>query len=166
MIGLAAGYHAGMLSSSRPAACRLRAQRGAITWVTALLVLLVASAGYLAWTYMPVYILHLNVKQVVHDFGNRAIKNADDAVLVAQLVQKLQSLESVKVEGPNGTERRRPVIDVNPGDVTWERLTDPPRLHVAFQYEREVELPLLDRTTSQALAIDMEMDISRVDWGR
>ena len=44
-----------------------------------LLVLGIAAGAYGAVVFVPVWVLHYEVKQVVRDFGNQAVKNGDDA---------------------------------------------------------------------------------------
>jgi hypothetical protein len=38
-------------------------------------------------------------------------------------------------------------------------------LHVAFEYVREVNLPILDRTASKVFTVDLFNDLSIPDWG-
>ena len=45
-----------------------RGSRGQITWVTASFLALLASAGYLAWVWIPVYVVDFESKQVVRDY--------------------------------------------------------------------------------------------------
>ena len=143
---------------------RLLAARGAITSVGLLLVLALAAGVYLAWTWIPVYAAHYEVVQVVRHFANLAAKDPNDGQLVEAMLAKLRSLEQVVDEGPDGRRQARPVVDVRPQDVTWERV-QPATLHVAFDYAREVELPLVDHRLGRVMNVDLTMDISRPDWG-
>ena len=143
---------------------RLLEGRGAITSVGLLLLLGLAAGVYLAWTFIPVYVTHYEVKQVVRNFGSLAVKNRDDAQLVDGMVAKIRSLEQVVGEGPDGRREARPLIDLRPQDVTWERV-EPASLHVAFDYEREVPFPLVDRRIERVMTVDLTMDISTPNWG-
>lgn len=143
---------------------RLLEERGAITWVTLLLVLLAASAGYLAWVWGPVYLVHFEAKQVVRDYANQSIKNPNDEVLVQSMTHKIRSLDTTTVEGADGRPVRVPAIDLQPQDVTWQRQGD--ELRVAFEYVRSVTYPFLDRTVEKTFQVDMTMDITRADWGK
>jgi hypothetical protein len=142
-------------------------QDGQITWVGVLLLLVLAAGAYAAVVLVPVYALHYQVLQVVRDFGNQAIKERDDALLVSRMAQKIRSLDAVVVEDEHGRPQREPVVDLRPEDVTWTRDTSvqPPLLHVSFEYVREVELPWLDRTIEKPFEVDLTLDLERPDWG-
>jgi len=144
-----------------------RGERGAITWVTALLLLALASAVYLAVVWVPVYLVHYEVKQVVRDFGNQAVKNPGDAELVAAMCEKLRILHQVTVPGEDGQPQRRPAVEVSPQEVTWERDTSgaEPTLRVAFPYRRDVHYPLLDRWTEVPMSVDLVMNVAQPNWG-
>jgi hypothetical protein len=150
--------------AAAPKTPRLLEARGAITSVGLLLVLGLAAAAYLAWMWVPVYVLHYEVVQVVRNFGNQAVKNHDDAQLVEAMVSKVRSLDQVVEEGPDGRRQARPTVDLRPQDVTWERV-EPASLHVAFDYVREVALPFVDRKLERTMTVDLTMDVSPPNWG-
>lgn len=143
---------------------RLREARGAITSVGLLLLLGLAGGLYMAWTWIPVYATHYEVKQVVRHFGSLAVKSRDDAQLVEAMIARIRALDQVVDEGPDGRRQARPALDVRPQDVTWERV-EPSSLHVAFDYERQVALPLVDRKLERVMSVDLTMDISTPKWG-
>lgn len=142
---------------------RQAAARGAITWVGLVLLVGILGGAYLAWTWVPVYVVHLEVKQVVRDIGNRAVRNPDDQELLAELVSRVRGLESVRTVDPEGRSVTVPVVDLRPEAITWER-QPPDALHVAFDYERQVPLPLLDRSLQRVMSVDLTLDISRARW--
>jgi len=146
---------------------QLRRERGAITWVTALVLLVLAGAAYLAVVWIPVYFVHYEAKQVVRDFGNQAVKNPRDAELVAAMCEKLRVLHQVEVPGEDGRLQRRPAVEVIPQEVVWERDSSgaEPTLHVAFSYRRDVRYPLIDRWTEVPMSVDLLMNVARADWG-
>jgi hypothetical protein len=113
---------------------------------------------------VPVYVTHYEVKQVVRQFGNQAVKNHDDALLVQAMVEKIRSLEQVALTGSEGRHELRPAVDLRPQDVTWERV-EPVSLHVAFDYERRVVFPFLDRDVERVMTVDLTMDVSTPNWG-
>jgi len=149
---------------SRPRRGRSGA-RGGVSWVTLLFVLALALAGYLTWVFGPPYVLHYEVTQVARDYANRAVKNLDDAELVAEMVGRIRSLDEVKETDENGRVESVPVVDLHVQDVVWERTGDPPSLHVAFEYVRALELPLLQRTLARTYRVDLRTDISVPNWG-
>lgn len=142
-------------------------ERGAITWVTALLLAALVSGGYLVYVWGPIWIVQYEAKQVVRDYGNRAIKDTRDDEELQAMCRKLQSLDSDLVAAPDGGTERRPAVDVQPQDVTWERDMDstPPTLHVAFSYERPLHYPVLDVWRDVTMQVDLTLDLSRADWG-
>ncbi len=147
-----------------PQTPRVRDDRGAITWVGAVLLLGIATGAYLAWVWIPVYVVHYEVEQVVRQFGAAAIGNRDDGVLVEQMTARIRALHEERQPGPDGQQVVRPLVDVRPQDVTWER-SDASTLHVAFDYDREIPLPFLDRKLERVMNIDLVMDVSSPRWG-
>jgi len=144
---------------------RLLEERGRITWVTLLILLGFASACYLAWVWAPIYIVHYEVKQVVRDYCNQAVKNKEDADLVRRMLHKFRTLDYEWTTNELGKQAKVPVIALEPRDVVWERSEDPPQLHVAFEYVRQVRYPFLDYTTEVRMPVDITEDISVPDWG-
>ena len=143
---------------------RLLEARGAITSVGVLLLLGLAGAAYMAWTWVPVYTTHYEVEQVVRHFANLAVRSRDDAQLLSEMVAKIRSLDQVVDEDSDGRRQARPAVDVRPQDVTWERV-EPASLHVAFDYARQVVFPLIDRRLERVMTVDLTMDISTPNWG-
>ncbi len=143
---------------------RLLEESGEITWVGLTLLLGLAVGAYLAWAWVPAYATHYEVKQVVRLFGNQAVKDRNDGPLVEAMVAKIRSLQQVAVAGPDGRRELRPAIDLRSQDVTWERV-GPASLHVAFDYDCQVVLPLLDRNLDRVMTVDMIIDVSAPNWG-
>jgi hypothetical protein len=150
-----------------PSRANARLARGGITWVTVLLLALLAGGGYLAWMWFPVFIVNFEAKQVVRDYANQAVRNPNDAELVQKMTQKLATLDDQDLPDGEGNAVPTPTVQVDPAEVTWERdaTSSPPTLHVAFTYTRAVEYPLLGRWTEVTLSIDVVNDLSRPDWG-
>jgi hypothetical protein len=140
-------------------------ERGAASWVTILLVLGIAAGAYAAVVFVPPMVLHYEVKQVVRDYGNQAVKNKNDAALLEEMVTKIRLLQSVPGVDDSGRKVRIPVIDISKQDVTWERTAEPPSLHVEFEYPRTLELPWLDRSLERVYRVNLTMDLTRADWG-
>jgi hypothetical protein len=133
--------------------------------VTVLLVLGLAAAGYAAVVFVPPAVLHYEVKQVVRDYGNQAVKNKNDAQLLRDMVQKIRSLADEQLVDEAGRTVRVPIVDLRVDEVAWERTADPPSLHVAFEYPRTLDLPWLDRSVDRVYRVDLTMDLTRPDWG-
>jgi hypothetical protein len=146
---------------------RARAARGQVSWVTLALLLLIGGGAYLGWVWVPLYIMDFEVKQVVRDYMNQAVKDRNDQALVEKMVARLRLLHAVEVPGEDGVRVKVPAVEVAPGDVTWERDadSDPPMLHVAFDYTRVVEYPFLDRVAEKVFTIDFTQDVKVPDWG-
>jgi hypothetical protein len=142
-----------------------RLERGTASWVTLVMILGIAAGAYAAMIFVPVWVLNYEVKQVVRDYGNQAIKNADDAALLDGMLKKIRTLQQTDEVDQAGRKVMVPVIDLQKQDVTWERSTDPLSLHVEFEYPRVLELPWLDRTIERTYRVNLTMDLKRADWG-
>jgi hypothetical protein len=153
--------------SPAPSTPVCRTERGAVSWVTLLLLVALVGGAYLARVWIPVFILNYEAKQVARDYINQAVKDKDDAGLVLRMTQKLAALDSYETLDDAGKGVRVPTVLVNPSAVTWERShdSDKPTLHVAFSYRRTIELPILKRWVEREYFIDLTEDISRPDWG-
>jgi hypothetical protein len=125
----------------------------------------VGGGGYLAWIWLPLYFDHYAVKQVVTDYMNQAVKNPDDAALRRGMVQKIESLDRVTTVDPYGKVVRVPAIALDEQAVTWERDTTAKSLHIAFEYERQVVYPFLDRVDVKTFTVDKTQELSLPDWG-
>jgi hypothetical protein len=143
-------------------------ERGGVSWVSLVLLLAVSGATYLAIMWGPVYVTHYEVRQVVRDFMNQALKNRDDSRLVADMCGKLASLEKIEQVDAQGKVERVPVVQIAPEDVTWERdtQTTPPTLRVAFEYTRQVHYPFITREPKEWTGvIEDSKELAVPDWG-
>jgi len=140
-------------------------ERGS-AWVSFLLLVALAAASYLAWVWLPVYADHYQAKQATRDFMNRAVKDRNDAALVAALSAQLLRIGRVRLVDEEGNVYDVPAVDVPPEAISWERDTSsrPPMLRVSFEYERTIVFPFIDRTTVQRFSVDLENDISVPVW--
>jgi hypothetical protein len=149
-----------------PGGCRTeRLQRGFASWVTVLLVLGLATAAYAAVVFLPPAVLHYEVKQVVRDYANRAVKDPDDKKLVTGMIEKIRVLDEVEDVDQTGRKIRVPVVDLNLEEVVWERTASPPSLRVSFEYTRTLKLPFLDRTLERFYLVDITNDLTKPNWG-
>ena len=123
----------------RPGSTR-RGERGGVSWVTLLLIVIVVGGGYWGAVWLPVYYENYAVKQVVRDYMNQAIKNSDDEGLIRNMVLKIRSLDQRETVDDLGRAVRIPTVPLEERAVAWERDTrsQPPMLRVSFEYEREV----------------------------
>lgn len=136
-----------------------------MSWVSLLLLVLVAGGAYLTWVWAPLYFDNYTVRQVVADYMNQAIKNRDDAQLRRDLVQKLESLRIVDGVDPDGRPTKVPAITVAEQDITWERDETTRSLRVAFDYERQVVYPLVDRVAVKVFSVEQSNDLTPPNWG-
>lgn len=152
---------------STSSASRRPLERGQFSWVSLLLLVLLVGGAYLAVVWVPIYVVHYEVKQTVRDYMNRAVKNPNDAWLVKGMCQRLADLDATDEVDERGRKTRVPSVVVEPREVTWERDTtvSPPMLHVAFDYVRVVKYPWLDRTEEKTLSIDFTQDLAIPVWG-
>jgi hypothetical protein len=144
---------------------RDRLQRGFASWVTVLLVVGLAAGAYAAVVFGPPAVLHYEVKQVVRDYANRAVKDKDDKKLVRDMVEKIRLLQERDDVDAQGRRVRVPVVDIRPDQVSWERTAEPPALRVVFEYERTLELPFLDRSLERVYRVDISNDLTIPNWG-
>lgn len=153
--------------SSRPGSAGRPGERGAISWVTLVLLGLLVAGAYLAVVWVPVYYEHYGVKQIVRDYMNQAVKNRDDENLRRNMVAKIRSFSKLEAYDDAGQPAVVPAVVLDEAQVLWERDTasQPPMLRVAFEYEREVTLPLLERVTTKVFTVDLTNDLTRPDWG-
>lgn len=150
-----------------PGPAARRGERGAVTWVTLLLCALVVGGAYLGVVWFPIYYENYGVRQIVRDYMNQAVKNRDDERLRQNMVAKIHSFSQVEVLDERGRPARVPAVPVEEHEILWERDTSsqPPMLRVAFEYERQVTLPLLERVTTKVFTIDLTNDLTIPDWG-
>jgi hypothetical protein len=143
-----------------------RSERGAINWVTLVLLVSLVSGAYLAVVWGPVYIIRYEVGVVATEFANKAVHNHDDASLVKELCDRLVRLDRVKAPAADGSIELVPAVSVRPADVTWERdtVSVPPTIHVAFEYTTSVHYLVLDRFTEKTFAIERFQDIQPAKW--
>ena len=145
-----------------------RSERGEITWVTLVLLAGVAAAGYWLWVWGPVYVVHYEVKQVVREYINQAVRNPNDRGARGEDGPQARDARRWWTgEGADGAAARVPAVTRRPGrrDLGPRRARTPPTLHVAFDYERSVTYPFLGRTGTKVFTVDIEGDLSRPDWG-
>jgi hypothetical protein len=142
-------------------------ERGEVSWVTLALVVLLAGAGYLAWVWAPVYAQLYTVKHLVRDHMNQAIKNRDDPALRREMVRRILDVDPIETVDVAGRPVRVPVLRLDERDVVWERdeAAQPPTLHVAFAYEREIVYPLVGRTDVRVFEVDLTGDLTMAKWG-
>ncbi len=153
-----------MIPSAPPR--RRASERGEISWVTLVLILILVTAGYLAVVWVPVFIVRYEAGVIAGEFAHKAVHNPDDERLVSELCDRLAKLDQVQAPQPDGTVAVVPAVSVRPEDVTWERHADatPRTLRIAFEYTTSIHYPILDRYAERTFAVELEQDISPVKW--
>ena len=83
------------------------------------------------------------------------------------MVLKIRSLSQRDEVDAYGKVSHVPSVQLDERDVTWERdmRSQPPMLRVAFEYERQVEWPGLERVTTKVFVVDLSNDLTVPDWG-
>jgi hypothetical protein len=153
------------MSGSPSSRVLARGARGAVTWVTTLLILVVAVISYLGWVWAPLYLDNYAVRQAVKATMNEAIKNRDDAALIQGLCQKIRSIRTVKAVDELGRTVSLPAVAVDERNVSWAREdSTPPMLRVTVEYEREVVYPFLERTDTKTFVVEDSNDLTPVKW--
>jgi hypothetical protein len=148
-------------------ASRRPLERGEVSWVSLLLLVMAVSAVYLGYVWAPVYLTHLEVKRTVREYMNMAVHQHNDTILLGRLCDQLRRVETRSGTDEDGEAATGPLVDLAPEDITWERDTSvrPPMLHVAFEYTRPVYYPILDRTQQVTMSYEHTQDIGVPDWG-
>jgi hypothetical protein len=151
---------------NRAIARPLTGPRGQISLVSLVLLLGLASAAYLAYVWGPIWIVHYEVKQVVRNHMNQAVRNREDAQLVERMTSRIRALDKIERLDEHGRATTVPAVDLRADDVTWERDTSaqPPMLRVGFSYTREITYPWLERTTEKTFEVELENDLSVPNW--
>ncbi|MFT3916007.1 MAG: hypothetical protein QM704_18520 [Anaeromyxobacteraceae bacterium] len=152
--------------SMAPGAARPRRRPSGGALVNVLFLLGVAGLCYLGWMWVPVYVDHYEVIAVTRDHMNQAVKNHNDEALIQSLAKRASGVGVETGRDENGRRWEEPTIQVEPGDIAWERdeAVTPPMLHVEFDYEREVPYPLLDRTTTHTFHVGLQQDLEVPVW--
>jgi hypothetical protein len=151
---------------NRAIARPLTGPKGQISLVSLVLLLGLASGAYLAYVWGPIWIVHYEVKQVVRDHMNQAVRNRADAQLVERMTSRIRALDKIERLDERGRATKVPAVDLRANDVTWERDTSaqPPVLRVNFSYTREITYPWLERTAEETFEVDLENDLSVPTW--
>jgi hypothetical protein len=137
-----------------------------VSWITMLGFVSAVAAVYLGWVWVPLYLDNYTVHQAVRATMNQAIKDTDDAALVRRLCEKIRGIRMVDGVDAWGRKVPVPAVMVEEQQVSWTRDTvgSPPTVRIAFEYEREVVYPFIDRTTTKTFVIEDSSDISPVKW--
>jgi hypothetical protein len=154
------------MTRSRTGRPPMLAARGGVSWVTLLLLALLAAGAYLAWVWGPIYVVHYEVSQVVQDYMNRAVKDRNDAELVEDMCKRIRALAEVEEVQDDGSVSLVPAVSLYPHQVTWQREVTSVRrtLYVSFSYTRAVVHPWFGRTVEKTFEVDVENDINPVSW--
>ncbi|GAC1336178.1 MAG: hypothetical protein NVSMB23_00310 [Myxococcales bacterium] len=141
-----------------------RPPRG-LTWVSFLLLVLVAAGGYWAFVFGPVYLDHAEVKQFCAQAGNMAYTEHSDAAVKAFVVNHIRTKFAYEELLSNGMTKTSYKIDFDPDqDVRIERSALPPKIDIEVSYGRTVALPILGGARTVNFLVHTEQDLSTVKW--
>src|SRR5690349_18528302 len=119
----------GPASSRRPR----RVERGAVSWVSLVLLAVLVGGGYLAWVWVPLYFDNYAVRQVVADYMNQAIKNRNDAEQRERMLRKIATIARVDGVDASGKPTKVPAIVLDDRSVVWERDDQARTLRISFE---------------------------------
>lgn len=140
-----------------------RTERG-LTWVSFLLLVIVAAAGYWAWVFGPVYLDNSQVKQVCATAANMAYTEHNDQTLHNWIYDHIREKFAYQYMQPNGTSATAYKVELDPRDVILERTETPAAIHIAVSYSRTVALPIVGGERTLVFNVRSDQDLSPVKW--
>ncbi len=123
-----------------------KGQAGKVKFLTLVLIAVVAAAVYGGFVYLPLMMNNMEVNKVCKESLNSTWRRWDPRHTREDFLRRVHSIATVERE-IGGETRRVPAID--PGDhleVKLDRTARPPILSIGAYYEREIDLPFVDRT--------------------
>jgi hypothetical protein len=131
------------------------------------LLFLLAAAGVIYWivAFGGAYWDNHELKSVMHQAGNMAYQEHDDLKIRRFIEQRMSDLFGYEVE-EFGRRSHRLRIEYQPDDLIIERTNVPPSIRIRLNYTRSVTMPLIGGERSVYFPIDVEQDLSPVDWGK
>lgn len=131
----------------------MRKARGAVSVFNLLLLLGVAAAGYLAWTFVPVWLDSLDVREASAASFNRMAIDPDLQRIRNYFLDRTKRI-GTHWETEGATRVEKPGLGLTDADVVVERDAAEHTGHFQVDYQREVRLWPTDRFVSVDFHVD------------
>jgi hypothetical protein len=117
----------------------VRQARGAVNFVTLVLLLGLAAGGYCAWLFVPIYLDNLDMREASTAAFNRMGADPDNDRVRVYLLSRTQKI-GTHWESEGGTRVEKPGLDLTDSDLILERDTYEHTGRVQIDYQRQVRL--------------------------
>ena len=131
----------------------MRQARGAVSVLNLLLLLGLVAAGYLAWTFVPVWLDSLDVREASSAAFNRMAVDPDLDRIRSYFLDRTKRI-GTHWESEGGTRVEKPGLGLTPADILIERDAAEHTGHIQLDYQREVRLWPTDRFVSVDFHVD------------
>ena len=131
----------------------MRQARGAVSVLNLLLLLGLVAAGYLAWTFVPVWLDSLDVREASSAAFNRMAVDPDLDRIRSYFLDRTKRI-GTHWESEGATRVEKPGLGLTPADILIERDAAEHTGHIQLDYQREVRLWPTDRFVSVDFHVD------------
>jgi hypothetical protein len=131
----------------------VRQARGAVSVINLLLLLGLVAAGYLAWTFVPVWLDSLDVREASSAAFNRMAIDPDLDRIRTYFLDRTKRI-GTHWESEGATRVEKPGLGLTAADVVIERDAAEHTGHIQLDYQREVRLWPSDRFVSVDFHVD------------
>jgi hypothetical protein len=131
----------------------VRQTRGAVSVINLLLLLGLVAAGYLAWTFVPVWLDSLDVREASSAAFNRMAVDPDLDRIRSYFLDRTKRI-GTHWESEGATRVEKPGLGLTPADILIERDAAEHTGHIQLDYQREVRLWPTDRFVSVDFHVD------------
>ena len=96
----------------------------------------------------PLFKIHYNLKQIIHEAGNKAVQEQNESVLVKYIVDRAAQ---------KGT-------TLHSKDIYLRRSKHENKVEIKVNYFLDVDYPLISKTKTHMFTIEYETDLTPLDW--
>jgi hypothetical protein len=125
----------------------VRKARGAVSLTSIVLLLVLAGAGYVAWTFVPMELDNLDVREACSSAFNRLANDPDTDRVRNYLLDRTKRI-GTHWEGEGGTRIEKPGLGLTEADIVIQRDASEHSARVQLDYQREAKLWPTDRFAS------------------
>jgi hypothetical protein len=142
-----------------------RDERGEFNFVTALLVLGLAAAGYFAFVYVPPWLDHFTIKKAVRTGANMAYSVRTDGAVRSVIHQGFQEAAIQNQEiAKDGSVIKRPLrVEEQTISVSFSE-SPAPSVSVEVAYSRKLVLPLFKKERTLEYRVAHTEDLSPIKY--